>query len=403
MQNNKLDKTNIVIVNGVLRLINNPLLEGLNGPTIFVYCLTPYYFSKAHYTDIPNVGETRFKYLFSCINRFKQELKDKYNCDLLVLEGTYKQVVDSLSEWFTNVEVRVLHQPYPYEYAYEKELKDSSYNKLNNRVNIINDGYTLLPFNNVISLYKSNYNGSFNSFYNAYLRQQQQIQWLDNSNINITPVTTSIQSTEAIGSNNGFYYDFDNLVGYSVNRHNISGPSTTKCEAALSLGTISKASAYGKAITHDKASNDDKDAFIRSLIWGDYCYAIAECKGIMLYTKDGLSKDLNKGKVELIPDWIKGTGSEVKFYNKAMTKLRLEGYIPNRVRMLLGYYIIKVMGYSPLALGEYFEHYLLGFNVANNWIGAHSCNGTGVDVIPGGRNFNIRTQLQQYDLDGEYL
>lgn len=403
MQNNKLDKTNIVIVNGVLRLINNPLLEGLTGPTIFVYCLTPYYFSKAHYTDIPNVGETRFKYLFSCINRFKQELKDKYNCDLLVLEGTYKQVVDSLSDWFTNVEVRVLHQPYPYEYMYEKELKESSYNKLNNRVNIINDGYTLLPFNNVISLYRSNYNGSFSSFYNAYLRQQQHIQWLDNSNINITPVTVSIQSTEAIGSNNGFYYDFDNLVGYSVNRHNISGPSTTKCEAALSLGTISKASAYGKAITHDKASNQDKDAFIRSLIWGDYCYAIAECKGIKLYTKDGLSKDLNNGKVELIPDWIKGTGTEVKFYNKAMTKLRLEGYIPNRVRMLLAYYIIKVMGYSPLALAEYFEHYLLGFNVANNWIGAHSCNGTGVDVIPSGRNFNIRTQLQQYDLDGEYL
>lgn len=402
MQNNKLDKTNIVIVNGALRLVNNPLLEGLNGPTIFVYCLTPYYFSKAHYTDIPNVGENRFKYLFSCINRFKQELKGNYNCDLLVLEGTYKQVVDSLSEWFTNVEVRVLHQPYPYEYRYEKELKESNYNKLNNRVNIINDGYTLLPFNNVITLYKSNYNGSFSSFYNGYLRQQQQIQWLDNSNINITPVTVTIQSTDSIGSNNNFYYDFDNLVGYNVNRNNISGSSTIKCEAALSLGTLSKASAYGKAVLN-KASREDKDAFIRSLIWGDYCYAIAESKGINLYTKDGLSRDINNGKVELIPDWIKGMGTEVKFYNKAMTKLRLEGYIPNRVRMLLGYYIIKVMGYSPLALAEYFEHYLLGFNVANNWIGAHSCNGTGVDVISGGRNFNIRKQLEQYDLNKEYL
>ncbi len=403
MQNNKLDKTNVVIVNGALRLVNNPLLDNLNGPTIFVYCLTPYYFSKAHYTDIPNVGETRFKYLFSCINRFKQELKDKYNCDLLVLEGTYTQVLDLLSEFFINVEVRVLHQPYPYEYAYEKELKNSRYNKLNNRVNIINDGYTLLPFNNVISLYKSNYSGSFKAFYNAYLRQQKDIQWLDGCNNNIIPVDVSVKSTEAIGSSNGFYYDFDNLVGYAVNRHNITGTPTVKCEAALSVGSLSKASAYGKAVIHDKASEGDKDMFIRSLIWSDYCYAIAECKGIKLYTKNGLSKDLNKGKVEVIPDWIKGTGTEVKFYNKAMTKLRLEGYLPNRVRMLLGFYIIKVMGYSPLALAEYFEHYLLNFSPHNNWIGAHSCNGTGVDVILGGRNFNIRKQLEQYDLNKEYL
>lgn len=144
---NKLNKTNVVIINGALRLTNNPLLIGLNGPTIFVFVLTPYYFSKAHYTDIPTVGENRFKYLFSCINRFREELKYKFNCDLLVLEGTYKQVIDSISDYFTNVEVRVIHQPYPYEITYEEELLNSNYNKLNNTVNIIKDGNTLLPFN----------------------------------------------------------------------------------------------------------------------------------------------------------------------------------------------------------------------------------------------------------------
>jgi len=397
------NKTNVVFVNGALRLINNPLLDGLTGPTIFIYCLTPYYFSKAHYTDIPNVGEVRFKYLFSCINRFKQELKNKYGCDLLVLEGTYTQVLDSISDWFINANVRVLHQPYPYERTYEKELLDSKYNKVNNRVYIINDGYTLLPFNDVISLYKANKGGSFASFHRAYLSKQKDIKWLDHTGLSITNVDVSVKSTETVGSSNGFYYDLDNVVGYAKNRHNISGTSTTKTEAAISLGTLSKASAYGVAINNKEATNEDKDAFIRSLIWGDYCYAICEVEGIKVFTKDGLSKDLNNGKVEVIPDWIKGTGTDVKFYNTAMRRLRLEGYLPNRVRMMLGSYIIKVLGYSPLALAEYFEHYLCGFNVANNWIGAHSCNGTGVDTVPSGRSFNIRKQLEQYDLNKEYL
>ena len=113
------NKTNIVIVNSGLRLIDNPLLEDLKGPTIFVYCLTPNYFnSKAKYTNIPSVGSNKFKYLFSCIDRFKQELKDELECDLLVLEGTYLQVVEQLVEYFINVEVRVLHQPLSYEISY---------------------------------------------------------------------------------------------------------------------------------------------------------------------------------------------------------------------------------------------------------------------------------------------
>ena len=399
---NKLNKTNIVIINGALRLTNNPLLIGLNGPTIFVFVLTPYYFSKAHYTDIPTVGENRFKYLFRCINRFREELKNKFNCDLLVLEGTYKQVIDSISDYFTNVDVRVLHQPYPYEITYEEELLNSNYNKLNNTVTIIKDGNTLLPFNTAVELYKSNYSGTFSSFFNSYLKLQKDIQWVDSLTINPINVTVDIKSTECDSNNNNFIYDFDNLVGYANNKNYISGKSTIKCEAALSLGTLSKALAWGFTLNNKEASNDDKMAFIRSLIWSDYCYVIAEVEGIKLYTKDGLSKDLNKGKVELIPDWIKGTGTDVKFYNKAMTRLRQDGYLPNRIRMMLGSYIIKVMGYSHLAYSEYLEHFLIGFNCANNWLGAQSCNGTGVDTIPSGRSFNIRKQLDQWDLDGVY-
>jgi deoxyribodipyrimidine photolyase len=320
----------------------------------------------------------------------------------LVLEGTYKQVIDSISNYFTNVDVRVLHQPYPYEIIYEEELLNSNYNKLNNTVNIIKDGNTLLPFNTAVDLYKSNYSGTFSSFFNSYLRLQKDIQWVDSVTINPINVTVDVKSTECDSDNNNFIYNFDNLVGYANNKNYISGKSTIKCEAALSLGTLSKALAWGFTLNNKEASNDDKMAFIRSLIWSDYCYVIAEVEGIKLYTKDGLSKDLNKGKVELIPDWIKGTGTDVKFYNKAMTRLRQEGYLPNRVRMMLGSYIIKVMGYSHLAYGEYLEHFLIGFNCANNWLGAQSCNGTGVDTIPGGRSFNIRKQLDEWDSNGEY-
>jgi deoxyribodipyrimidine photolyase len=399
-------KVTIVIVNNALRLLDNPLLEDLDGQVIFVFALTPYYFSVAHYTKIPSVGENRFKYLFACLAKFKQLLKEKFNADLLVLEGSYKQVVDEIVKTaghFNQIEVRVLHQPYQYEIMYEQELLDDPYyNLLANRVDIINEGMTLVPFNILCNLYPQYKGRSFKDFHFACLREQHHIKFVDISNINVIPVSVDIKSIEGDADCNNFYYDMKGIENYKDNKSAITGASTTKIEAALSLGTMSKTMAYGLALNY-KTSDSDKGEFIRSLLWGDYCYIIAEFEGNKIFYKDGLSKNINKTKIEALPDFIKGTGTEVKFYNKAMGKLRSEGYLPNRVRIILGYYIIKVLKYSPLAFAEYFEHYLISGHPANNWIGCHSCNGTGVDTIPGGRTFNIRKQLDDWDLNKEYL
>lgn len=401
------DKLNVVIVNGALRLTDNPLLEGLNqSSVVFVFALTPYYFGKGHYTEIPNVGENRIKYLFACIEKFKVLIKDNYNADLLVLEGTYKQVVDQIvSSYnsFKSLEVRVMHQPYKYEKTYEKELLDDPYyNLLSNKVNIINNGMTLFPVDVLTSIYKQTKGHSFKSFHFACLREQAKIKWVDTSNITIVPITVNLQSIDGDKDSFNFFYDLKEIENYEKNKKLISGTSTTKLEGALSLGTVSKVMAYGLAL-NCKADDNNKKEFIRSLIWNDYCWIISKMEGNKIFSKNGLSKNLNRGKLEVIPDFIKGTGIEVKFYNKAMSRLRTEGYLPNRLRIILGSYIVKVLGYSHLALAEYFEHYLLGFNVHNNWIGAQSCNGTGVDTVVRGRCFNIRTQLEKYDLNNEYL
>ena len=47
--------------------------------------------------------------------------------------------------------------------------------------------------------------------------------------------------------------------------------------------------------------------------------------------------------------------------------------------------------------------YIINNCVYNNWLGAQSCNGTGVDVVVGGRSFGIKKQLEMYDLNKEYL
>lgn len=399
------NKTNVIIVNCALRLRDNPLLNELKGPTIFVYCLTPNYFvEKAKYTDIPLVGPNKFKYMFSCISRFRQELKDKFQCDLLVLEGTYLQVVEQLIEYFINVEVRLLHQPFSYEKSYERQLVNSKYNKLNNTVKVIKEGSTLIPFDALISIYKGNKGGTFHSFFTACLQEQKNIKWWPDLDCNnISNVSVNIQSIDGEGDNLGLLYDLDNLVGYADNKNYISGKSTTKLEAAISFGTVSKTACYGICLNNTEASNEDKKQFIRSLIWNDYCYSIAEVEANKIFLKDGLSKDLNRGKLELVPDFIRGTGTEVKFYNKAMSNLRKEGYLPNRVRMMIGSYLIKVMGYSHLAVANYFEYHLVANSIHNNWLGAQSCNGTGVDTVLGGRSFNIKKQLKMYDLNKEYI
>lgn len=47
--------------------------------------------------------------------------------------------------------------------------------------------------------------------------------------------------------------------------------------------------------------------------------------------------------------------------------------------------------------------YNINNSIHNNWIGCQSCNGTGVDTVVGGRSFNIKKQLEQWDLNKEYL
>ena len=399
------NKTNIVIVNGALRLIDNPLLEGLTGPTIFVYCLTPYYFnSKAKYTDIPSVGPNKFKYMFSCIDRFKEQLKEKLNCDLLVLEGTYLQVVEQLIEYFINVEVRVLHQPTSYEESYEKALFNSKFNKLNNTVKVVKEGNTLIPFDCLVAIYNKYKGDTFHSFFTACMQEQKNIKWYPEVDCNsITNVVVNIKSVDGESDNLGFTYDFDNLIDYAENKQYISGRSTVNVEGALSFGTLSKTMCYGITLNNKEASDDDKKQFIRSLVWSDYCYVIAEVEGNKIFMKDGLSKDINRGKIDSIPDFIKGVGTEVKFYNKTMANLRKYGYLSNRLRMMIGSYLIKVLGYSHLAMAEYFEYWLLSNSPATNWICCQSCNGTGVDIVVGGRSFNIKKQLEQYDLNKEYI
>ena len=74
--------------------------------------------------------------------------------------------------------------------------------------------------------------------------------------------------------------------------------------------------------------------------------------------------------------------------------------------------IIFIVYYIDNFINSFFKYFhnvifdsyyiILYFNCANNWLGAQSCNGTGVDTIPGGRPFNIRKQLDDWGLNNEY-
>lgn len=400
-----MSKLNVVILNGALRTVDNPLFEELdNAPTVFVYVLTPYYFSKGHYTGIPSVGENRWRYLFYRLQLLREELKSKGAHDLLVLEGTYKQAVDTvrlkLNKEIHEIKAHVLYQPYAYELAYQEELQ------LGYRTRLIKRGISLFTVDDLVNIYKksSNY---FKSFHSNALAAFSAIKYSSNPVTSLNTIDVGLSSIDGDKELNSANVVpcFNNLKNYEHRRNAISGLDTTKLEAALSHGILSKAQVVGIAYNQLNSKTIDQadfDGLLRSLIWNEYCFILAHVHDRKIFCRHGLDKDLNKGQLKVLPDSVQTKDDWSLFYNRAMNQLRVTGYLPNRVRMMLGYYVIKVLGISHLAYAEYLEHYLVGYNPHNNWIGAHSCNGTGVDTVVGGRSFNIKRQLDDYDYSGYY-
>jgi len=99
--------------------------------------------------------------------------------------------------------------------------------------------------------------------------------------------------------------------------------------------------------------------------------------------------------------WVAGqTGTP--FIDANMREIALTGFMSNRGRQNVASYLVKDLKLDWRLGAEYFEHILLDYDVTSNWCNWNYVAGVGSDPRED-RYFNILSQAQRYDGEGEYV
>ncbi|MCY0859539.1 MAG: deoxyribodipyrimidine photo-lyase [Sulfolobaceae archaeon] len=146
------------------------------------------------------------------------------------------------------------------------------------------------------------------------------------------------------------------------------------------------------------------EEFRRQLAWRDFYYQLYTLRRDYLET--GIIRRFNsnikwKDNEEEFNAWTNGmTG--IPIIDAGMRELNSTGYIHNRIRLLVSYFLTKVLGIDWRKGAKYFMQQLLDgdyiLNTANwQWVA-----GVGADTRIH-RRFNIISQGKMYDSKGEYI
>ncbi len=144
--------------------------------------------------------------------------------------------------------------------------------------------------------------------------------------------------------------------------------------------------------------------FLAEIGWREFNHSLINHFPHML--KGNYSKKFDKfpwkKNLKFLSAWKKGiTGYPI--VDAGMRELNATGWMHNRVRMIVGSFLVKHLLINWIEGEKYFRNTLLDFNEANNVSGWQWVAGSGADAAPYFRIFNPILQGEKFDKDGEYV
>lgn len=149
--------------------------------------------------------------------------------------------------------------------------------------------------------------------------------------------------------------------------------------------------------------NDNLDHFLRELGWREFAHSL------LYHNPDMQTQNLQR-RFDRFPwrddhdallCWQQGkTGYPI--VDAGMRELWQTGYMHNRVRMIVGSFLVKNLLIHWREGEKWFRDCLVDFDLANNSAGWQWIAGCGADAAPYFRIFNPVTQGQKFDPGGEY-
>ena len=194
----------------------------------------------------------------------------------------------------------------------------------------------------------------------------------------------------------------EGLHCYREGRNFPSKPFVSRLSPHLHFGEISPNQLW--YTVRNLAENKDTDHFCSELGWREFSYSL-------LYNNPELpSKNLQHkfdnfpwlDNSNLLNAWQKGqTG--VPMVDAGMRELWQTGYMHNRVRMIVGSFLVKNLRLHWHHGERWFWDTLVDADLANNSASWQWIAGCGADAAPYFRIFNPILQGQKFDPDGHYV
>ena len=192
----------------------------------------------------------------------------------------------------------------------------------------------------------------------------------------------------------------DKVDDYDDERDRIDHAGTSQLSVDLRFGTISAR----EVATTVGDSTEGRRAFVRQLAWRDWYAHLLDVEPTMV------DAPLNPKFTRL--EWLdspadisawKGGFTGYPIVDAAMRQLRQEGWIHNRLRMVVGSFLCKDL-LVDWRIGErHFRHLLVDFEPSQNVGNWQWVAGCGADASPFVRVFNPVTQSRKFDPTGAYL
>ncbi|SFC31388.1 deoxyribodipyrimidine photo-lyase [Nocardioides terrae] len=194
----------------------------------------------------------------------------------------------------------------------------------------------------------------------------------------------------------------DRIADYPADRERPGVDGTSRMSAYLKLGTV-----HVRTLLADLGHDDGSDTFRRELAWREFYAAV-------LAARPESARDYLHPQLEAMPyatgrtlekrlqAWERGeTGYPI--VDAGMRQLLAEGWMHNRVRMIVASFLVKDLHVEWTHGARHFMRHLVDGDLASNQHNWQWVAGCGTDAAPFFRIFNPTTQGRKFDPEGAYV
>lgn len=399
-----------------LRLEDNPALLYANKQQ---HTILPIYILDESKNDQWKMGEASRWWLHKSLASLNASLND----NLCLATGDALTILKTITNTF-NVKGLYWNRCYePWQIKRDTLIK-STFSSLNIEVKSFNSSLLKEPFENLkedgtsykifTSFYKKNYVGR------EYSSPPQEypltINWLRHTilslnDLRLIPINPWYEKLDCHWSpgEEGAHMSLENFIenglcDYQKGRDYPSLSSTSKLSPHLHFGEISPRQVLHKIFQDIDSFDMNAEHFVKELCWREFAYNL-------LYHLPHMPEKNLRSEFDafnwgcddyLFESWTKGlTGYPI--IDAGMRELWQTGYMHNRVRMIVGSFLVKNLLIDWRHGERWFWNTLVDADLANNSAGWQWVAGCGVDASPYFRIFNPITQGEKFDSEGDYV